>query len=150
MGRRMGWAFGLAAMLVGAAWAGAKPRPAAKAGPGKAEAKKPAVEIEAYYPLNKDHKYIAEYLQKLAKAHAGQVSVKIFDMQTSEGRKAWSKTGLTCAGVFVNGKTKWEIKRGKKTESVSFLKRMDIFWERKDFETVVNQLLEQAKKTKKR
>jgi hypothetical protein len=29
---------------------------------------------------------------------------------------------------------------------VDFLKRMDIYWSRKDFETVVNQLIAQSKK----
>lgn len=159
MTRKTGRAVGLLVILV-AAMAGVscqravsaagKSKPAAKAAPAKPEAKKPPVQIEAYYPLNKEHKYIADYLQKLAKAHPGQVSVKIVDMQTPEGRKAWSKTDLGCAGVFVNGKTKWDVKKGKKTESVSFLKRMDTYWDRKDLETVVNQLLEQAKKTRQK
>jgi hypothetical protein len=29
---------------------------------------------------------------------------------------------------------------------VDFLKRMDVYWTRKDFETVVNQILAEAKK----
>lgn len=129
-----------------AAWAGAQPKPApVKAAAAKA---KPAVEIKAYYPLNSDHKYIKEYLEKFAKAHPREVSLEFIDTQTSAGRKAWMKTGLSCAGVFVNGKTRHEIKRNGKTETVDFVKRMDVFWSRKDFEAVVNQLLVVAKKGK--
>jgi len=109
---------------------------------------KPVVLIQAYYPLNSDHRYIKDYLEKFAKSKGDTVRLEFYDMQTSEGRKAWMKTGLGCAGVFINGKTKWEVKKGEKTEEVDFIKRMDVFWLRSDFESVVNQLLSHAGKAK--
>jgi len=107
---------------------------------------KAAVEIRAYYPFNADHKFIADYLKELAGKHPGQVSVELFDTQTPEGRTAWGESGLNCAGVFVNGKTEYEIEKDGKKETVQFLKRMDVFWQRGDLEAVVNTLLEEAKK----
>ncbi len=114
----------------------------------KPTAAEPAVKIEAYYPFTPEHQYIIDYLKEFAKKHQGEVKVDIYDMQSPEGRKKWSSTNLGCAGVFVNGSTRHQITRNGKTETVDFLKRMDDFWTRDDFETVVKQLIEKAK-TKK-
>jgi len=108
----------------------------------------PIVTIEAYYPLNPSHQYIADYLQEFEKKHPGEVTVQIHNMQSPEGRKKWTTTGLDCAGVFVNGKTRHEITRNGETETVDFIKRMDSFWTREDFETVVKRLLEKSKTAK--
>lgn len=110
------------------------------------EQKKAVVTVRAFYPLNQGHKFIADYLEEFAKAHPGEVHLEIYDTQTPEGRDEWMKTGLDCSGVFINGKTKWEVKKGGKTETVDFIKRMDVFWTRQDFETVVNDLIAKAKK----
>ena len=104
------------------------------------------VTIEAYYPLNEEHQYIADYLQDLEDRYQGKVSVQIWDTATTEGRKKWMGSGLTCMGVFVNGKTTHEITRDGQQEKVSFLKRMDIFWDREDLELVVEQLLDEEAK----
>ena len=104
------------------------------------------VMIDAYYPLNEEHQYIADYLSALEEKHAGKVRVQVWDMATSEGRKKWPESGLTCAGVFVNGKTTHEITRDGQQEKVSFLKRMDVFWDREDLESVVEQLLDEEAK----
>ena len=104
------------------------------------------VTIEAYYPLNEEHQYIADYLSALEEKHAGKVAVHIWDMATTEGRKKWQESGLTCAGVFVNGKTTHEITKDGEQVKVSFLKRMDIFWDREDLELVVKQLLDEEAK----
>ena len=108
----------------------------------------PVVKIEAYYPFNPDHQYIVDYLREFEKKHQGQVKVDIYDMQSPEGRKKWGTTGLGCAGVFINGSTRHQITRNGKSETVDFLKRMDSFWAKEDFETVVNQLIEKAKTEK--
>ena len=142
---RSGWAavFVCAMMACLPASAGTKQKPAEKAA---AKSKAPVL-VQAYYPSNSQHKFIRDYLEKFAKAHSKDVSLELIDTQTPAGRKAWMKTGLTCSGVFINGKTKWEVKRpGGKTETVDFLKRMDVYWSRKDFETVVNQILAQSKR----
>ena len=117
----------------------------------KPEATAPAklpVEIVAYYPLNPDHMFIIDYLKEFARKHPGQVSLTVWDMQSPEGRRKWSATELGCAGVFVNGKTHYEIARNGRTETVDFVRRMGINWSQEDFETVVKQLLEKSKKAK--
>jgi ABC-type glycerol-3-phosphate transport system substrate-binding protein len=113
----------------------------------KAEEKAP-IEIVAFYPLNADHQFIADYLKDMEKQHPGQIELTIYDMQTPEGRQEWQGRGLTCAGVFVNGSTRHEVTRDGKTETVDFIKKMDVFWTRADFEAVVSKLLEEAKANK--
>jgi len=123
---------------------GPTPEPVAQAAP--AAEPETVVTIEAYYPLNEEHQYIADYLNAMEVDYAGKVRVQVWDMASSEGRKKWQESGLTCAGVFVNGKTTHEITKDGEQVKVSFLKRMDIFWDREDLELVVKQLLgEEAK-----
>lgn len=107
-------------------------------------AKKPTVVVEAYYPLNEGHQFIVDYLHEIEKANAGKVMVTIYDMQEEEGRKKWADSGLSCAGIFVNGSTHHEIIKDGKTESVDFLQRLDVFFAREDFETVIKTILENA------
>jgi hypothetical protein len=143
---------GLAIMLT----AGCQKKSASNAAPPVATPEEPApvaqsdaaVQIVAYYPLNEDHKYIVDYLKEFEKKYPGEVSVEVNDMQSPEGRKKWQETELSCAGVFVNGKTRHEITRDGKTETVDFLKRMDSFWTREDFEAVVEDLLAKSKAEK--
>jgi hypothetical protein len=107
------------------------------------------VGIVAYYPLNSSHKYIADYLKSLEqdKEFKGKVKVEVYDMQSAEGRERWKTTGLDCAGVFVNGKTRWEVLRDGKKVTVDFVKRMDSFWTKDEFLAVVRQQLKDPKKT---
>ena len=119
--------------------------PGGAGGPGATAAK--AVNLVAYYPLNKDHKYIADYLVALGKQYPDKMSVEVNDMQSADGRKKWSKSGLSCAGVFINGKTRWEVLRDGKKENVDFLKRMGSFWDKADFEAVVKQVMADPSKT---
>lgn len=114
-------------------------------GTPESAAPKAAVEIVAYYPFNPDHQFIVDYLKEFETKYPGQVTVEVNDMQSPEGRQKWATSGLSCAGVFVNGSTRHEIVKDGKTETVDFLKRMDSFWSREDFETVVKELLEKAK-----
>jgi len=103
--------------------------------------KPPAVNIEAYYPFNESHQFIADYLKELEKRYPGQVKVEIVDFRYPEGRERWMKTGLSCAGVFINGKTTHEVTRDGKTQTVNFIKRMGTFWTEEDMEALVTQLL---------
>jgi len=105
------------------------------------------VVIEAYYPLNSSHQFIADYLKSVEAANPGKVSLVLYDMQSAEGREKWSKSGLSCAGVFVNGSTRHEIDRDGTPETVDFLQRMDVFWSKDDFETVLAQEMEKAGET---
>ena len=103
--------------------------------------------IEAYYPLTEGHKFIADYLKSVEAANPGKVKVTVHDMQTEEGRKKWMTAGLSCAGVFVNGKTSYEITTNGKKETVAFLQRMDVMWTHQDFEAVLTQILKKAGQT---
>jgi hypothetical protein len=100
------------------------------------------IKVVAFYPLNAGHRFIADYLLKFAAEHPDQVHVTAYDMQSPEGMKQWQSSGLNCAGVLINGKTKYDIKRGDKTESVDFVKRMGVDWKQEDFEALVKQLSE--------
>jgi ABC-type glycerol-3-phosphate transport system substrate-binding protein len=112
-------------------------------------AKPKKVSIVAYYPLTADHQFIADYLKSLETKpeFQGKITVEINDMQSSEGREKWKTTGLGCAGVFINGKTRWEGLRDGQKETVDFIKRMDSFWYPADFEAVLKQQLADPTKT---
>jgi hypothetical protein len=87
--------------------------------------------------------YIIKYVKSLPARFPGKVAVETYDMQDSKGRKLWSKTGLGCAGVFVNGRTRHTIVRANgKSDTVDFIKRMDDWWSKKDFELVLKTELE--------
>lgn len=152
----LGLAVVLAVTLVaGGCRGGSAPQPqgtAPPAAPGEsaeptAQTSEAPVVIEAYYPMNESHTFIADYLKSVEAANPGKVKVTVYDMQTEEGRKKWASTGLGCAGVFVNGKTSYELTTNGKKETVAFLQRMDVTWTHQDFETVVKQILEKAGKT---
>lgn len=104
------------------------------------------IKVEAYYPLNESHRFIADYLLGFAEAHPEQVSVVIHDMESTNGRQLWQTAGLDCAGVFINGKTEHEIEGAEGTYAVDFVKRMGTFWTEDDFEALVRQLLKERGK----
>jgi len=101
------------------------------------------IEVEAFYPLNDSHRFIADYLLDFAEAHPDQVSVVIHDMESTNGRQLWQTAGLDCAGVFINGKTEHEIEGEDGAYTVNFIKRMGTFWTEDDFEALVRQLLKE-------
>lgn len=102
------------------------------------------VVIEAYYPLNPSHQFIADYVMAIAEANPDTVKAEVYDMQSPEGRKKWMTTGLSCAGIFVNGSTEHQIKRGDETETVNLLRRMDVTWTRDDLLAVIQQELDKV------
>jgi hypothetical protein len=105
------------------------------------------IKVEAYYPLNEGHKFIAEYLLEFAEAHPEQVSVVVYDLQSTNGRKQWGTSGLDCAGVLINGKTRHQIGSGEESRRVDFIQRMGTLWTEGDFEALVAQLSAEEGKT---
>lgn len=95
------------------------------------------VKIEAYYPFNEEHKFIGDYLKTFEKKYPGKVSVRLIDFRTSDGYDEWRKTGLSCGGIIINGKSEFEIGTPKEKKLIRFLRRADTFWSRKDFEKVL-------------
>lgn len=124
----------LALAVAGCSRPGASP-PASGPGPSA------KVVLEAYYPFNESHQFIADYLQSLPEKYGPDVVVELIDMETDEGHARWEKTGLSCGGVFVNGKTSATITEEGQTREVKFLSRMDVQWQRRDLEKVIEQEL---------
>jgi len=105
-------------------------RPASKTSSSK-------VTIEAYFPFNEEHKFVGGYLKTFEKKYPGKVSVRLIDFRTSDGYDEWRKTGLSCGGVLINGKSEFDINTPDGKKTIRFLRRLDTFWSREDFEKVV-------------
>jgi hypothetical protein len=97
--------------------------------------------VEAYYPLNESHQFIADYLLEIERLNPGKVEVIVVDWQTDEGRKKLKETDLQCSGVYLNGSTTHELETPDGIKTVKFLKRLDVFWTREDFEAVARREL---------
>ncbi len=106
------------------------------------------VKLIAYYPMNPSHKPIGDYVLTLPKKFGeDKVYAEVYDMEQPDGQKKWSTSGLSCAGVFVNGKNTWDVTRAGKPEKVNFIKRMGSFWQSDDLEAVIKSQLADPKKT---
>jgi len=101
------------------------------------------VKIDAYYPFNEEHKIVGDYLKTFEKKYAGKVSVRLIDFRTSDGYDEWRKTGLSCGGIIINGKSEFEITAPDGKKTIRFLRRVDAFWSREDFEKVINSIMNQ-------
>jgi cell division septation protein DedD len=112
----------------------------------RGRAAEPKVTLVAYYPFNESHKPSVDLAQSMAQKFPGKVAVEAYDFTTQEGREKWYTSGLSCAGILVNGKTDWPVVRGGKPETVSFQKREGILWTADDLQAVVKQLIEDPAK----
>jgi len=95
------------------------------------------VKIEAYYPFNEEHKFVGDYLKTFEKKYPEKVSVRLIDFRTSEGYDEWRKTGLSCGGILINDKSEFDIDSSDGKKTIRFLRRVDTFWSREDFEKVI-------------
>ncbi len=109
---------------------------------------KAPVKLVSYYPINAGHKEIVDHLKTLPQKFGGKVYLESYDIQDTEkgGQDKWSKSGLSCAGVFVNGKTNWTVLRNGKKEDINFIKRPGSFWSYDDLDAVIKSQLEDPKK----
>ncbi len=112
----------------------------------KAAARKPQVTLVAYYPFNPSHKPSVDMVTAMAQKYPGKVAAEAYDFTTPEGRDKWLNSGLSCAGVLINGTTEWNVLRDGKPEKVSFQKREGILWTEGDLDAVVKQLIEDPSK----
>jgi molybdate transport system substrate-binding protein len=101
-----------------------------------------AIKIEAYYPFNEEHEFIGDYLKTFEKKYPGKVSVRLIDFRTSDGYDEWRKTGLSCGGILINGKSEFDIDTAEGKKTIRFLRRLDTFWSREDFEKVLQNEIE--------
>ena len=99
------------------------------------------VKIEAYYPLNEEHSFIGDYIKSFEKKYPGVVSVRLVDFRSSDGYDEWRKSGLSCGGVIINGKSAFDIETPEGPKTVKFLRRLDTFWSREDFEKVIKSII---------
>ncbi|MFH1853900.1 MAG: molybdate ABC transporter substrate-binding protein [Candidatus Omnitrophota bacterium] len=95
------------------------------------------VRIEAYYPFNEEHKFIGEYLKTFENKYPGRVSVRLIDFRSSDGYDEWRSTGLSCGGIIINGKSEFDIDTPEGRKNIRFLRRLETFWSREDFEKVI-------------
>jgi len=112
----------------------------------KIAAGKSKVTLVAYYPFNASHKPSVDMVMKVAAKYPGKVTAEAYDFTTPEGRDKWFTSGLSCAGVLINGTTEWNVIRSGKPEKLSFQKREGILWTESDLNEVVKQLVEDPKK----
>jgi hypothetical protein len=112
----------------------------------RGRAAEPKVTLVAYYPFNESHKPSVDLAKSMAQKFPGKVAVEAYDFTTQDGRERWYTSGLSCAGILINGKTDWPVLRDGKRETVSFQKREGILWTADDLQAVVKQLIEDPTK----
>lgn len=99
------------------------------------------VKIDAYYPLNEEHSFIGDYIKSFENKYPGKVSVRLVDFRSSDGYDEWRKSGLSCGGVIINGKSAFDIETSEGPKTIRFLRRLDTFWSREDFEKVLKSIV---------
>jgi hypothetical protein len=104
--------------------------------------RKARVRIEAYYPLNQEHKPIADLLLGFPDKYPGQVYLRLADWRTERGKKLWYASGLTCGGIQINGKS--EILLEGRKQPTLFLQAIDVYWTREELEAAVRQAVRAA------
>ncbi|MDX9978860.1 MAG: hypothetical protein RBU25_02320 [Lentisphaeria bacterium] len=102
------------------------------------------VKVEAFYPGR--HEDTLEAVKGLLQAFPGQVAVEIVDWRHAEGLGRRDATGLTCAGVMINGKNLFELEIDGKTTKVMFIRGLDGEWTAAELHAAVKQQLEAVAK----
>ncbi len=102
------------------------------------------VKVVAYYPGR--HENTLEAIKRLLETFPGQVSVEIVDWRRPEGLKRRDESGLTCAGITINGKNAFDLEIDGKTAKVMFVRGIDGDWTEQDLVAAVKQELNRAAK----
>jgi hypothetical protein len=76
------------------------------------------VRVEAFYPLDDEHKWVVTTLRDAAQSYGEKVLIRAFDIGTDWGRREWEKRGLQCGGVLINDKSCFTVDAKK----VAFLR----------------------------
>lgn len=105
-----------------------------KGGPDNA-----AVKVVAYYPGR--HEDTIAAVKRLLEAFPQEVSVEVVDWRRPEGLKRRDASGLTCAGVTLNGKNAFDLEMQGKTAKVLFVRGIDGEWTAEDLTAAVKQEL---------
>ena len=100
------------------------------------------VTVEAYYPGG--HGDTLAAVKSLLQTFPDKVKVEIVDWRTPEGINRRNATGLTCAGVVINGKNAFDLTVDGKPNKVLFIRGIDGEWTKPDLEAAVKQELAAA------
>ena len=118
---------------------------APKAPPKTAKAAEPAGElgpgvfkldgfvcVTAFYPGNDDHKWVPDYLQKLAEQYPDTVKTRFVAFNTDEGATEWQEAGLECGTWFIDGESEVTFTADGKEKTVWFVKEQGGEWTEAD------------------
>lgn len=97
------------------------------------------VTVTAFYPGR--HEDTLAAVKSLLQEFDGKVHVEIVDWRTKEGMQRRDASGLTCAGVIINGKNTFDIVQDGKTSKVLFVRGIDGEWTKDDLYAAVKQEL---------
>ena len=100
------------------------------------------VHVDAYFPGR--HEDTLAAVKTLLTTFPGQIHLEIVDWRTPEGLKRRDATGLTCAGILVNGKNAFDLVTDGKPNKVLFTRCIDGEWTKADLEAAIRQELAAA------
>ncbi len=115
--------------------------------PASVQAEKEVI-LQAYYPFNEKHQYIADFVLSLSKKYGDSVKVEIIDFRDTSpggGYDKWRATGLTCAGIFLNGEYSVDVEIDGEVKNIRLLRKPGTGWEKHELEAAVVQALAETK-----
>lgn len=96
-----------------------------------------AVKVVAFYPGR--HEDTLAAVKRLLETFPKDVSVEIVDWRRPDGLKRRDESGLTCAGVTINGRNAFDLEVDGKTAKVLFVRGIDGEWTEADLVAAVKQ-----------
>ncbi len=97
------------------------------------------VKVVAYYPGR--HEDTIAAVKRLLEAFPQDANVEVVDWRRPEGLKRRDGSGLTCAGVTINGKNAFDLELQGKKAKVLFVRGIDGEWTEEDLIAAVKQEL---------
>ena len=103
-----------------------------------------AVQVVAYYPGR--HEAALAAVKGLRQAFPQDVRVEIVDWRRPAGLQRRDASGLTCAGITINGKNAFDLEVDGKKAKVLFVRDIDGEWAEADLLAAVKQALGETMK----
>jgi len=99
------------------------------------------IKIELYAPLVLEwHQKTIGLLRQYDNDHPGRIHVKLMPMGNAECDKDMEKRGYTCAVLFINGETEFQLPNGKQVSLEKKPNFADSFYNSEDVITILDQL----------
>jgi hypothetical protein len=108
-----------------------------KGGPDNAK-----VKVVAFYPGR--HEDTIAAVKRLLETFPQEASVEVVDWRQPAGLKRRDASGMTCAGVTINGKNAFDLEIQGKKAKVLFVRAIDGEWTEEDLNAAVKQELAKA------